>query len=261
MKVVCCQLDIVWEDKPANHTAVRAMLDAASPARDTFVLLPEMFSTGFSMNVDAVTDSQSSRTHEFLARAARDYSVYLLGGIVTTGAGGMGRNECVVFSPEGAEIARYCKMHPFTFGGEARHYAPGEGTVIFSWQGFTVSPFICYDLRFPEVFRAAVGRGANVFAVIANWPATRIEHWITLLKARAIENQAYVVGVNRCGRDPKLTYPGRSLIVDPRGELLADAGDQAGTITADLDLMALETYRRALPFLEDMRGDFAKTVG
>jgi predicted amidohydrolase len=261
MNVICCQFDIVWENKAANHAKVRALLDRAMPQPGSLVVLPEMFATGFSMNVETVSDHSSRETQDFLARTAADYGVYLLGGVVTRERDGRGRNECVTFSPEGAEVARYCKLHPFTFGGELRHYAPGTGTTVFVCREFSVAPFICYDLRFPEVFRAAVRRGANLFVVIANWPALREQHWVTLLAARAIENQAYVAGVNRCGRDPQLSYPGRSLIIDPRGQVLAEAGSEEGTISAELDLPALVSYRRDFPALDDMRADYAKAEG
>ncbi len=114
-------------------------------------------------------------------------------------------------------------MQPFRPGGESDHYAAGDDVVLFQWDRFTVCTLICYDLRFPEIFRRAVRRGANLFIVMANWPQTRISHWTALLKARAIENQAYVAGVNRIGKDPMHAYSGGSLIIDPRGEVLADA--------------------------------------
>jgi predicted amidohydrolase len=260
MNLVCFQLDIVWEDKSANHDKVRALLDAAAPPRGSLVLLPEMFATGFSMNAAAISDSATRYTQDFLARAAVDYGVYLLGGLVTTAIDGRGRNECVIFSPDGVEIARYCKLHPFAMGGEAEHYAAGDEICLFDWQGFTVSPFICYDLRFPEVFRAAVQRGANLFTVIASWPSLRESHWLALLKARAIENQAYVAGVNRCGTDPHLPYSGRTIILDPRGEVLAEAGSAESTINAQLDLPALLSYRREFPALRDMRPDLTEAT-
>ena len=258
MNVTCCQLDIVWEDKPANHAKVQALLEKAAPPEGSLVVLPEMFATGFSMNVAAVSDSGVRRTHNFLAKAAVDYRVYILAGVVTTDAGGKGRNECVVFSPEGIEMSRYCKLHPFTLGGESQHYLGGPSVQIFTWGEFTVAPFICYDLRFPEIFGAAVRRGANLFTVIANWPSPRSDHWTALLKARAIENQAYVVGVNRCGRDPQLSYLGQSVIFDPRGRVIAEAGAEEGTISANLDLPALISYRHELPFLKDMHADYAE---
>jgi omega-amidase len=256
MKVICCQLNILWEARAANHLKVRELLRSAPPPRGSLVILPEMFATGFSMNVAAVSDTRSCETGDFLAQLASEYGVYVVGGVVHTASDGRGRNECVVFSPDGREVTRYCKMHPFTYAGESQHYASGEDIRLFTCQGFTVAPFICYDLRFPEVFRAAVTRGAEVFVVIANWPTQRAHHWVALLKARAIENQAYVVGVNRCGSDPQLDYPGRSMVIDPRGAVAADAGMEEGVVTAELDLEALRSYRRNFPVLADIRPNF-----
>src|SRR5690606_28262256 len=113
--------------------------------------------------------------------------------------------------------------------------------ICFSWQGFTVAPFICYDLRFPEIFRHAVQRGANLIPVIACFPQARELHWMALLRARAIENQLYIAGVNRCGSDPKLAYSGRSMIIDPKGEILADAGNGESVIGAEVSLSDLNT--------------------
>src|SRR5688572_890648 len=234
MEIVCCQLDIVWEDKAANHAKVTAMLESARPAAGSLVLLPEMFATGFSMNVAAVADpSPDGPTHTFLAQTAKRFGVHLLGGLATVGPDGRGRNEAVLYSPQGRELTRYQKIQPFSPGKESVHYAAGGRVVTFEWAGFTVSPFICYDLRFPEIFRpAACGAGANLIAVIASWPVARAQHWVALLQARAIENQCYVAGANRCGRDPYLAYPGHSVIVDPLGKIVADAGDGEGLIRA-----------------------------
>lgn len=255
MNVVGVQLDTVWEDKAANHAALAAMLATDPPAPGTLVVLPEMWATGFSMNVAEITES-GAETEAFLAGRAAEYRIGLLGGVVTTGADGRGRNEAVFFGTDGEEAARYTKIHPFSPGGETRHYGRGSDITLFEWQGFTVAPFICYDLRFPEVFRRAARLGAEVFCVIANWPQARVDHWVTLLKARAIENQAYVVGVNRCGNDPALHYPGRSLIFGPRGEMLADGGTEEGTLSARLDREGLRAYRRNFLVLDDRHPDF-----
>jgi predicted amidohydrolase len=158
-------------------------------------------------------------------------------------------------------VTRYCKVQPFSPGGESENYSPGDRIVVTSWCGFKLAPFICYDLRFPEVFRIAVRRGANLITVIANWPVARIDHWVTLLQARAIENQAFVAGVNRCGTDPKLTYNGRSLIVHPSGRILADAGGRDALIHADVSLDDLMTYRAQLPFLKDIRNSYEDLEG
>jgi predicted amidohydrolase len=252
MKVACVQFDIAWENKPANYAKVTQMLREAKLAAGSLVLLPEMFSTGFSMNVALIAETKARETESFLSRTAKEFGVYLVAGIVTA-RDGLGRNEAVVFSPDGVEIARYCKMQPFNLGGEGKNYAAGNDIVTFQWNDFTVAPFICYDLRFPELFRAAAMRGAQLITVIASWPVMRIGHWVTLLQARAIENLAYVVGNNRSGKDPKLSYNGRSVIVNPHGDILADAGDGEKVISADVDVQNVIKWRADFPALADMR--------
>jgi predicted amidohydrolase len=253
MTIYCCQLDLAWEDKQANFAKARSLLTAAKPERGSLVLLPELFATGFTMNAAPLAEKPGGETEQFLAGLACELGVFTLGGVLGAGSQGRGRNLSVVFSPEGREITRYAKMQTFTIGGETAAYEAGSEPVIFAWAGFAVAPFICYDLRFPEHFRAATRRGAQLITVISSWPVARIEHWVALLRARAIENQAYVAGCNRSGKDPKLNYNGRSLIVSPKGDVLADAGDGEKVIRADVDLAALLAYRKELPFLADMR--------
>jgi predicted amidohydrolase len=213
-----------------------------------------MFATGFSMNTEAIAETYGGETERFLASTAKEFGVWLVGGAAMRGRDGRVRNKALIFSAAGELIAFYAKMRPFTPGGESDHYAAGERPVFFAWKGCTVSPFICYDLRFPEIFReAAAAHRPELFTVIANFPEKRIGHWVTLLKARAIENQAYVMGVNRIGNDPYYAYGGRSLIIDSQGEILADAGTQEGVISTQLDLVGLRKYREGLPFLADMK--------
>ncbi len=256
MKIYGLQIDSVWENKAPNHDKITALLDRAKPEAGSLVVLGEMFASGFSMNVAVIHDSESHETQDFLSRTAAERKIFLLGGVVTKDASGLGRNESVVYSSEGKEIARYCKLQPFTLGGEKANYIAGKDVCLFNWQDFTVASFICYDLRFPELFRVAVKRGANLITVIASWPAVRDDHWVSLLKARAIENQAYVIGVNRCGNDPKLYHSGRSSIFDPSGKLLADAGSEEGWVEAEVDREFLSNYRSDLPFLKDIRDEF-----
>jgi omega-amidase len=255
MNIVCCQMDIVWENKAANHKKVRRLLAGTSIPEGSLVVLPEMFATGFSMDVAAIADDTLHETRDFLAQTARDYKVTLMGGLIATDPDGKGRNELAVFNPEGVEIVRYHKIQPFTFG-EKQHYSAGELPVQFQCHDFKVAPFICYDLRFPEIFRVAARRGAQLITVIANWPVARIDHWVTLLQARAIENQAYVVGVNRIGDDPKLHHTGRSMVVAPSGKILLDAGEEEGVFQVEIDLPTLLEYRSKLPFLEDIRPEY-----
>lgn len=258
MNIIACQLNTVWEDKPANHARVQALLAGVNVAPGSLIVLPEMFATGFSMNVAEIVEDARQETQTFMAQLATEAQCYVLGGIVSAGTAGKGRNEAVVYGPNGGEIGRYCKMHPFSFSGETNFYEPGEHPLVVGLGEFAVSPFVCYDLRFPEAFRSAVRQGAQLFCVIANWPAPRESHWLALLKARAIENQAYVVGVNRCGNDPTLFYSGRSQIIGPKGDVLADAGTDEGVIQAEIDLPSLLTYRRDFPALADIHPDYVR---
>ncbi len=256
MQIVGCQLDIAWEDKPASHQRASELLSAGQIRPGALVVLPEMFATGFSMHVGTIAEAEDGPTHRFLADLARRYQCYVLGGVVTRAEDGRGRNEAVAFGPQGEPIVRYCKLHPFSYAGETKYYQAGDTVKLFSWHDLTVAPLVCYDLRFPEVFRQAVRRGANVLAVIANWPEPRDAHWLALLRARAIENQAYVVGINRAGSDPHVRYSGKSLILGPRGETLAEAGSEGQPLSAEIELAPLAEYRRQFPALADIRPEF-----
>jgi len=249
--VYAVQFDVVWEDKTANFRRVRSLLTANPPSPGSLVVLPEMFATGFSMNLNITRQSPAREDESFLAELAREYKVTMMGGVVSGGMEGKGSNEAVIVSPGGELLARYAKIHPFSLGGEAQCHEPGSEIAIFEWGGFVVAPFVCYDLRFPEVFRAAAHRGANLFVVIALWPAKRQQHWLTLLQARAIENQAYVVGVNRVGSEPQYSYAGRSAVVDPNGVIIADAGEREQILEAALDAEVVASWRKDFPALKD----------
>jgi predicted amidohydrolase len=215
-----------------------------------------MFATGFSLDVVRTDDSASRETETFLGRLVQQHGVAVLAGIVGRNATGLPCNQALALAPDGRELARYTKLRPFTPGGETANYAPGERFITFEWQGWRVAPFICYDLRFPELIRPVAAAGVDLLVFIASWPDKRIAHWVKLLQARAIENQCYVVGVNRVGTDPDHRYCGRSLVVDYFGEIIADAGAGEGVLTATLDRVALDQYRASLPFLKDIRPEF-----
>ena len=144
-------------------------------------------------------------------------------------------------------------MQPFSFAREAESYPAGDTHRIFEWQGVKISPFLCYDLRFPERFRAAVKDGAELLTVIACWPAVRSEHWVRLLQARAIENLAAVVGVNRCGQEPNLEFDGRSSAFDHMGVQIFEADARQQVMTCELDIGAARQWREKFPALRDMR--------
>lgn len=256
MNLVGVQTDIVWEDKDRNFAHVRTILKDSEIPAGSLIVLPEMFATGFSMNVAGIAEPPGGPTHKFMAELARENQSHVVGGVVTEGKHGRGRNESIVFDPAGTEIMRYCKLHPFSFGSETDYYEAGTEIVTFNWSECVAAPFICYDLRFPEPFRTATRRGAHLMIVIANWPSSRKGHWSTLLAARAIENQAYVIGVNRCGADPTNAYSGTGTIMDPKGHIMAEAGEKPTVIQARLDMDGLRKYRAGFPALKDARKDY-----
>lgn len=253
MHVHLVQYDLVWEDKRANHDRARSLLLQNRPAPGSLVVLPEMFPTGFSTNLEVTAQGAGLEDEVFLSGLAREHGCFVMGGVVSPRDGEQARNESVTFDPTGTLLARYVKIQPFNLGGEGICHAFGSKIVTFPWAGFTVAPLICYDLRFPEHFRTAVRQGANLIVVIASWPVKRYHHWLTLLQARAIENLAYVIGVNRTGSDPHLKYNGRSVVVSPHGHIIADAGEGERVLTAQIDLPDLLQWRAEFPALRDMR--------
>lgn len=255
MQAHLVQPNTVWEDRDANFHSVRRLLDARPPARFDLVVLPEMFDTGFSFNLGATAD-RDSRTLGFLREEAKARGVTMHGGRTVVGTDGRGRNRSTIVGPEGDVLAEYDKIHPFTLGlpgsRESDSFAAGTAAVVYDWrtpQGtLRVGCAICYDLRFPEVLRAGLARGAEIFVIPANWPVTRVGHWRTLLIARAIENQAFVLGVNRTGEDPTpLAYPGASMAVDPQGNVLAEAGDGEIVLSVEIDPREVRRWREKFP--------------
>lgn len=255
MQLVLVQLDVAWEEPAKNFLTVTRLLEEVDVKPRALIILPEMFSVGFTMNIEGAAEEEGGPTERFLQDLARGYDAFVVGGLVRRGADGRGRNVAFVAEPSGEPAARYAKLHPFSYAGESEHYAPGEEIVVFDWNGLKAAPFVCYDVRFPEAYRHAVAQGAGLLVTIANFPTARIRHWTSLLVARAVENQAYSVGVNRCGSDPNVDYPGRSLVVDPQGRVLVEASGAQGALTLEIDVDAVARYRASLPFLADMRAD------
>ncbi|MBL9134431.1 MAG: carbon-nitrogen family hydrolase [Verrucomicrobiales bacterium] len=250
--VVGIQMDLAWEEPSANRSRAEHRIREAAPPQGSLVVLPEMFTTGFTLK--AVPEPEDGPTELWMQGVARRHGVWLLGGLIRQRPSEDAGNELIVCDPEGRTRANYRKQRPFVPGDEHRAYAGGSAPTVFAWGDVKVAPFICYDLRFPELFREAARQRPELYVVIASWPDKRIHHWVRLLQARAIENQAYIIGVNRVGDDPQFHYNGRSLVADASGELLADAGHDEGAIRANLDLASLRNYREKLPFLADLRG-------
>ena len=236
MKVACIQTDIKVGDFDYNISKAKQFISEAATKGAKLICLPELFATGVTLKTNNLEENNPGRTCEFLSKQAKEKKVYLLSSFIEKNNSNLPKNTMVVFNPEGLLVAKYSKNHVFTFGKENESYSNGEGVVSFSLDDFNVSTMICYDLRFPELFRIATDNKVNAFIVIANWPNPRKEHWRTLLKARAIENQAFVIGINRVGHSEEFSFFGSSMIISPKGEILMEADDKEGVFLEDIDI-------------------------
>jgi predicted amidohydrolase len=250
MKVAAVQHDIVWEDPVANFARLAPLIGVAAAAGARLVLMSEMYSTGFSMAPERVAEPAGGPSEQFLVRQASTHGVWVGASVPQRpDGGGRARNTFLLAAPDG-QVSRYDKIHPFSYSGEDDHYDAGTETLTVDVEGLRVSPFVCYDLRFADTFWK-VTEGTDLYAVVANWPAARRVHWQTLLQARAIENQAYVVGVNRVGTGDDLDYAGDSRVVDPMGEVLAAAAATETVLVVDVDPGFVASTRARYPFMAD----------
>jgi predicted amidohydrolase len=246
------QHDIVWERPEENFARLAPMIQRAASDGARLVVLTEMFSTGFSMKTERIAEPVDGPSARFLVEQAKANGAWVCASLPErVAAEEFPFNQLVVAAPDGS-THRYAKIHPFTFGREHEHYSAGAQFLTVDIEGTRCSFFVCYDLRFADEFWALAGE-TDCFVLPANWPAARREHWTSLLRARAIENQAYVVGVNRVGAGGRLQYSGDSMIVDPFGGIVARAGDGETTISADVDPERVRAVRAEYPFLQDRR--------
>jgi predicted amidohydrolase len=252
MRVAAIQHDVVWEDRDATLTRLEPQLKAAAGTGARLVVLTEMFPTGFSTEPERVAEPEGGPTTEFLRAQAAELNVWFTGSVPTHPAGGGRPVNRLLLAGPGGELRHYDKIHPFSYSGEHEHYAAGTQRVTFDVEGVRVTPFVCYDLRFADEFWA-MAHGTDCYVVVANWPSSRRAHWQALLVARAIENQAYVIGVNRVGEGGGLHYAGDSRIVDPLGEILAAGAGGETILLADVDPVVVAETRKRYPFLADRR--------
>jgi predicted amidohydrolase len=251
VKVAAIQHDIVWEDAAATRAHVEPLIAQAARSGARLVVLTEMFATGFSMHPERIAEDEGGPTESFLAEQARAHGVTLIASIAQRGPDGKYRNNAIVAAPD-ASVRRYAKIHPFTYSGEHEHYTAGDSTLTVDVEGLRVSVFVCYDLRFADEFWG-LADDTDLYVVPANWPQERREHWRILLRARAVENQAYVLGVNRVGTVKSLEYVGDSAIIDPLGQVLAEASVGETVLLAEVNAQFVKEVRARLPFLPDRR--------
>jgi predicted amidohydrolase len=246
------QTALVWEDKADNLQLLETQL-ASLRGKTQVVVLPELFSTGFSMQTQVLAEPMNGPTVQWMRTMAQQYQLIITGSVMIQEEG-LFYNRLIWMLPTG-ELGHYDKRHLFAFAGEDRYYSRGNKRFIASANGFKINLQICYDLRFPVWSRQHATDGQpeyDLLIYVANWPERRRLAWMSLLQARAIENQCYVIGVNRVGEDGHQIYhSGDSMVIDPLGEVLFTKKDEACVHTLTISKEQLQAYRRQFPFLRD----------
>lgn len=246
MKIAVIQQDILWKDKKGNLQQATAAIRRAGKA-DVYVL-PEMFTTGFCMDPAAIAEPEGGIVLSWMRQIAGEMDAAVAGSVAVE-SNGKYFNRFYFVQPDGS-FASYDKRHLFTYGGEDKAYAPGTGRIVVDFRGVRILLQVCYDLRFPVWSR---NRGDfDVILYVASWPVNRIAVWDLLLRARAVENQCYVVGANRVGNDPICEYPGHSVVIDPYGHVVAECQEcLSGSVAVEIDMPKLSAFRQKFPVLED----------
>lgn len=254
MRVALAQLDIQFGDPDANYQQVEVAIQRAAEQTVDVIVLPEMWNTGYALTrLNVVADEDGQRTRQLLSKLARQFRVNIVGGSVAVARDGHYYNEMLVIDRHGQLVSQYDKVHRFGLMAEDRYITAGATENVFELDDVAAMGVICYDIRFPEWLRKQAAQGPRVIFVSAEWPTQRQMQWRLLLQARAIENQAFVVAVNRVGSDPDNQFGGQSLVIDPLGDLLAIGGAHPQLITATLDLAQVERVRGQIPVFEDRR--------
>lgn len=257
MKIALGQTNIIWEDKNKNIEKCKIMIEKASKNNCDIIVFPEMSLTGFTMNTEKMSENfENSKTIKFFSEMSKKYNIYIGFGL-SIKENEKSLNKFIVCDDKGNIICNYSKIHPFSFGMEKDYYMGGESVESFSLKGIKCSPLICYDLRFPEIFQICSKESLIIF-VIANWPSERINHWDLLLKSRAIENQCFIAGVNRTGKDITLNYNGHSRIINPFGESLTELTEEESLIIYDIEPKEAVEYRKSFKLKLDRREDIYK---
>ena len=254
LKVALCQFDMVWEDTAANlRTAGRMVAEADAD----LVILPEMFATGFETDPGRVAQPMSGEIVQEMTRWGRTMGKAVAGSLIVEEEGRY-YNRLLFIKPSGERV-QSDKRHLFSIGGEGANFCPGRERVVVEYGGIRFLLQVCYDLRFPVWSRCRNDYDAIIY--VASWPAGRRDVWRTLLRARAIENQAYVLGVNRTGDDPRLHYSGDSAVIGCKGETLAEAGEGQRLLTARLDMDELRRFREKFPAWRDADDFRSEVIG
>ncbi len=253
MRIGLAQMDIIFEDKHLNMLKVEKLLKDANKDSIDLLIFPEMTLTGFSMNLKDMLEGPllDSSSVSWFSTKALEYNINLAFGYIEY-HGDKGLNNLVIISKYGTILSKYSKIHPFSYGKESMYYKGGDEFILTRLEDLIIGSTICYDLRFPELYQI-LSKKANIILVIANWPQKRKDAWITLLKARAIENQCYIAGVNKVGMFGNTYYSGDSMIIDPLGNIITSLSDIEGVIYTDINIDEVDNLRKRFNVKEDRK--------
>jgi len=250
MKIALIQYNPEWENKEANKKKILSMIKDIEGV-DLFIF-PEMTLTGFTMKSKDMSETILGDSYRFFSSIAKEKSSNIFAGVIER-RNNRNYNTLIHIKPDGNLLKLYRKVHPFSYSDENKYYFGGSKPAITKIKIWNVGLTICYDLRFPELYRKYGKKRTHLIVNIANWPDTRIEHWRTLLRARAMENQCYIAGVNRVGKDPKLNYIGFSSVFDPMGKEIVAVENDEKVIVVDIDKNYVNEVREKFPFLDDIK--------
>lgn len=256
-KISCLQMDIAFGDPNKNYQSAERLIEKAVTDQPDIIVLPELWTTGYDLTrLNEIADNNASQTIDFLQKAAQKYQVNFVGGSVANREETGVKNTLLIINKEGKLVHKYSKLHLFKLMDEHVYLEAGSQKGLFQLENHKFAGTICYDIRFPEWIRAHSAEGAEALFVVAEWPAPRLSHWRALLIARAIENQCYVIACNRSGQDPNNHFAGHSMIIDPWGDVIAEAGKSEEILSAEIDMDLVKAVRKQIPIFTDRKPEY-----
>lgn len=259
LKIALIQMDIIFGNPKANFQKAEKLIVEAMQQAPDIIVFPELWTTGYDLtNLPVIGDEKAKETIEFFKSKATQYNVHFVGGSIANIQEDGIYNTLLVVNSNGELVHQYSKLHLFQLMDEHIHLKAGKEEGLFSLNDHTFAGQICYDIRFPEWMRTHVLGGAEAIFVVAEWPLPRLHHWKTLLTARAIENQCYVIACNCSGSNPSNVFAGHSLIIDPWGEIIAEASEQEGILYGEIDLEKVKNVRSTIPVFDDRKPNLYK---
>ncbi|MBX9969366.1 carbon-nitrogen family hydrolase [Priestia aryabhattai] len=257
VKITCLQLDIAFGNPTKNRKYIQQKMMEAMKENPDILVLPELWDTAYDLTrLDEIADEEGQQAKQLISQFAKTNEVNIVAGSIAKKTEQGVTNTMYIFDRKGREVSQYSKLHLFKLMDEHLYLEAGTAKNLFTLEQSLCAGVICYDIRFPEWIRVHTSSGAEVLFVVAQWPAPRLAHWKALLISRAIENQCYVIACNRVGQDPNNTFAGHSLVIDPWGEIIAEAGDSEELLSADVNLELVKEIRKQIPVFTDRRTEF-----